>query len=43
VLAIADDMAARLTPHEPQSAPVRALGVFAMVIGTVQLSRALTD
>ena len=43
MLAIADDMAARLTPHEPQSARVRALGVFAMVIGTVQLSRALTD
>jgi AcrR family transcriptional regulator len=43
VLAIADDMAVRLTPHEPQSARVHALGVFAMVIGTVQLSRALTD
>jgi TetR/AcrR family transcriptional regulator, transcriptional repressor for nem operon len=43
VLAIADDIAARLAPHDPQSARVKALGVFGMAIGTLQLSRALTD
>ena len=43
LLAMADDIAARLAPHDPQSARVGVLGVFAMVIGTLQLSRALTD
>ena len=43
VLAMADDVAARLAPHDPQSVRVTVLGVFAMVIGTLQLSRALTD
>ena len=43
LLAMADDVAARLAPHDPQSARVTVLGVFAMVIGTLQLSRALAD
>jgi TetR/AcrR family transcriptional regulator, transcriptional repressor for nem operon len=43
LLAMADDIAARLAPHDPQSARVGVLGVFAMVIGTLQLSRAITD
>ena len=43
LLAMADDIAARLAPHDPQSARVAVLSVFAMVIGTLQLSRALSD
>lgn len=43
VLAMADDVAARLAPDDPQSVCSTVLGVFAMVIGTLQLSRALTD
>lgn len=43
LLAMADDIAARLAPHDPKSARVAVLGVFAMSIGTLQLSRALTD
>lgn len=40
---MADDIAARLAPDDPQSARVAVLGVFATVVGTLQLSRALTD
>jgi TetR/AcrR family transcriptional repressor of nem operon len=43
VLAMADDIAARLAPDDPQSVRSIVLGVFAMMIGTLQLSRALTD
>jgi AcrR family transcriptional regulator len=43
LLAIIDDIAARLAPDDPQSARVRTLSAFAMMIGTLQLSRALTD
>ena len=43
LMGMADDIAARLAPDDPQSARVAVLGVFAMVIGTLQLSRALTD
>ncbi len=42
-LALVDDIAARLAPHDPQSVRVIVLGVVAMAIGTLQLSRALTD
>jgi AcrR family transcriptional regulator len=42
-LAIIDDVAARLAPHDPQSARVRALGVFALMVGTLQVSRTLAD
>jgi hypothetical protein len=43
VLAMIDDIAARLAPDDPQSARVKTLNVFAMMIGTMQLSRALAD
>ena len=43
VLAIIDDIAARLAPDDPQSARVKTLSVFAMMVGTLQLSRALAD
>jgi TetR/AcrR family transcriptional repressor of nem operon len=43
LLAVIDDTAARLAPHNPQSARVTTLSVFAMMVGTLQLSRALSD
>ena len=43
VLAMIDDVAARLAPDDPQSARVKTLSVFAMMVGTLQLSRALAD
>ena len=43
VLAVIDDIAARLAPDDPQSARVKTLSVFAMMVGTLQLSRALAD
>jgi TetR/AcrR family transcriptional regulator, transcriptional repressor for nem operon len=42
-VAIIDDVAARLAPEDPQSARVQALGVFALMVGTLQVSRALAD
>src|SRR6266513_4326928 len=42
-LAIIDDAAARLAPDDPQSKRVQALTVFALMLGTLQLSRALAD
>src|SRR5437667_2616219 len=36
-LAIVDDAAARLAPADPQSARVQALGVFASMVGTLQV------
>jgi TetR/AcrR family transcriptional regulator, transcriptional repressor for nem operon len=43
VLAFIDDIAARLAPRDPQSARTTVLSVYALMIGTLQLSRALTD
>ncbi|MEU4233524.1 TetR/AcrR family transcriptional regulator [Nonomuraea sp. NPDC026600] len=43
VLAIIDDFTARLAPHDPQSARLKTLTVYAGMIGTLQLSRALAD
>jgi AcrR family transcriptional regulator len=43
VLAFIDDIAARLAPHDPPSARTRTLSVYALMIGTLQLSRALAD
>lgn len=43
VLAFVDDIAARLAPHDPHSARTTVLGVYALMVGTLQLSRALTD
>ena len=42
-MAIIDDLAARLAPDDPQSARVKALGVFALMVGTLQVSRGLAD
>jgi AcrR family transcriptional regulator len=42
-LAIIDDVAARLAPEDPHSARVQALGAFALMVGTLQVSRALAD
>jgi AcrR family transcriptional regulator len=42
-LAIVDDLAARLAPHDLRSARVKTLGVLAGMVGTLQLSRALAD
>jgi hypothetical protein len=43
VLAIADEIAARLAPDDPPSARGQTLGLFGMLIGTLQLSRTLAD
>ncbi|RSM51840.1 TetR family transcriptional regulator [Amycolatopsis sp. WAC 01376] len=43
VLAFIDDIAARLAPHDPASARVKVLSVYASLVGTLQLSRALSD
>lgn len=41
--AIVDEIATRLAPDDPQSARGQALALFTMMVGTLQLSRALTD
>jgi hypothetical protein len=38
-----DDIAARLAPQDPPSARAKTLSVFALMVGTLQLSRALDD
>jgi TetR/AcrR family transcriptional regulator, transcriptional repressor for nem operon len=43
LLAVIDDIAARLDPDDQPSARVKTLSVFAMMAGTLQLSRALAD
>ena len=43
LLGIADDIAARLDPSDPEAARTDALAIFGMMIGTLQLARALTD
>ncbi|MFJ8912959.1 TetR/AcrR family transcriptional regulator [Amycolatopsis sp. NPDC102389] len=43
MLAIIDDMAARLAPDDPAAARATVLSVYALMIGTLQLSRAVTD
>ena len=43
VLAVVDDVAARLAPDDPQSARVQTLSIYALMVGTLQLSRALAD
>jgi TetR/AcrR family transcriptional repressor of nem operon len=42
-LALIDDVAAHLAPDDPQSARLTTLSLFALMTGTVQLSRALAD
>jgi TetR/AcrR family transcriptional repressor of nem operon len=41
--AILDEICARLAPEDPGSARGTALALFAMMIGTMQLARALSD
>ena len=43
LLAVIDDVTLRLNPRRPESARTLALGVFALMVGTLQLSRALAD
>jgi TetR/AcrR family transcriptional regulator, transcriptional repressor for nem operon len=43
VLAVIDDIATRLAPQDPQSARVKTLSLYALMAGTLQLSRALAD
>jgi AcrR family transcriptional regulator len=43
LLAVIDDLAARLAPDDPPSARAKTLSVFALMVGTLQLSRALAD
>jgi TetR/AcrR family transcriptional repressor of nem operon len=43
VLALIDDVAARMAPDDPQSARLQSLSIYALMVGTLQLSRALVD
>ena len=43
LLAVIDDIAARLAPDDPPSARAKTLSIFALMAGTLQLSRALAD
>jgi AcrR family transcriptional regulator len=43
VVAIADEIASRLVPDDPRSARAATLSLFALLIGTLQLSRAIAD
>jgi AcrR family transcriptional regulator len=43
LLATAGEIAGRLAPDDPPSARGKTLGLFALLIGTLQLSRALAD
>ena len=43
VLAVVEDIAARLSPEDPETARLQTLSVYAAMVGTLQLSRALSD
>ncbi|MET7653537.1 MULTISPECIES: TetR/AcrR family transcriptional regulator [unclassified Streptomyces] len=43
VLVVADGIAARLAPEDPLSVRTKTLSTYAMMAGTLQLSRALAD
>ncbi len=43
VLVVIDGLAARMAPEDPPSARVKALSLLGLMVGTIQLSRALTD
>lgn len=43
VLTVIDDVAARIAPHDPRSARVQTFSIYALMVGTLQLSRALVD
>jgi len=40
---IVDEIAVRLAPEDPRSARGKAIGLFMMAVGTLQLARALSD
>jgi len=43
VLAFIDDIAAQLEPNDPRSARVTVLSAYALMVGTMQLARALAN
>ena len=43
LLGVIDDIAGRLESDDPDAARVQTLGVFALMVGTLQVSRALAD
>ena len=43
VRAIVDEIAGRMAPEDPRSAYGRALALYTMAVGTLQLSRALSE
>jgi hypothetical protein len=43
VLSIVDAVAAHLSPHDPSAARTSALGLFAILVATLQLARAVSD
>jgi TetR/AcrR family transcriptional repressor of nem operon len=43
LLGVIDDIAERLAPDVPRSARVKTLSVFALMVGTLEVSRALAD
>jgi TetR/AcrR family transcriptional repressor of nem operon len=43
VLRLVDEIASRLAPGDPQSARGQTLSLFALLIGTLQVSRAIAD
>src|SRR6185312_3800242 len=43
VVAVIDDIAVRLAPQDPPSARTRTLSIYALMVGTLQLARALAD
>jgi TetR/AcrR family transcriptional repressor of nem operon len=43
LMGVIDDIAARLDPTDVEAARIDALTVFGLMVGTLQLARALTD
>jgi TetR/AcrR family transcriptional regulator, transcriptional repressor for nem operon len=43
LMGVIDDIASRLDPTDPEAAGTDALAIFGMMVGTLQLARALTD
>ena len=42
-MGVIDDIASRLDPTDPEAAQTDALTLFGLILGTLQLARALTD
>ena len=43
LMGVIDDIASRLDPTDPEAAQTHALSLFGLMLGTLQLARALTD